>query len=107
MICTTCGDKGLVRLPWTENPEEDQFALCLCAAGMVWRNDQNAGRTTYPLWMIWAAQNQVQHDRIVRVEDVLTPDELITRGLRVAPQTAATDREAALLAAGKTRKGKL
>jgi hypothetical protein len=103
MTCATCGDKGIVRVRY-EGGDPDEFALCLCAAGMAWRCDENAGRKTYPLWHVWAYQNQVAHDRIHPIEawpDV--PAALLQQ--QATGQAAALDD--VLRAAGRSRRGKL
>lgn len=107
MICHSCGDKGMIRVPWTDDKAEDDFAICLCDVGQDMRNTRNAGKETgYALWQVWCAQNQVQPSRIYLMEEILTPAELAERGFGPA-SAVPVDREAALLAAGKTRKAKL
>ncbi len=98
MTCSVCAGKGLIRLNWADAP--DEFALCLCAAGMAWRNNRNNGKPVPALWQVWCAQQQVDPSRVFKVEDVLTTDELAAQGLSVAPVRSA---EAALLAAGRKR----
>lgn len=98
-MCPACEDKGIVRMAWTDSPEPG-FLLCLCAAGMAWRNDQNNGKTTTPLWMVWCAKHQVPHEAVYLIEGVFTPEELREKGLIPPPSDAS--REAVLM----SRKGK-
>lgn len=97
--CATCGDKGIVRINWSDAPED--FALCLCMVGTLMRSTQNVSvksvRDGYPLWMLWAERERVTHDRIVKLEDVLTVDELTAHGF-VKPQATGVD---AVIAAGR------
>lgn len=108
MSCQYCGDKGIIRMKF-HSGEQDQFALCLCAAGLAWRCDTNAGRQTHPLWHVWAAREQVAHDRIGLIEE--WNDEAELRALfpfyRSEPDAAALPDEDVLLAAGRQRRGKL
>ena len=98
----------MIRVPWTENPDEDDFAICLCRVGHDLRRTTNARRDTgYALWQVWCAQNQIQPSRIYFMEEVLTAQELAERGFQEPGKAQPQSREAALLAAGKTRKGKL
>lgn len=103
MNCGVCLDKGIVRLNWADAP--DDYAVCLCEMGLRLRVNRNNDAQTVPLWMVWCAREQVDPSRVFLVEDVLTPDELRERGLSSAP-VAEIGREAALLAAGRTRKGR-
>lgn len=107
MGCQVCGDKGLVRQKY-HSGEPDEFALCLCAAGQAWRNETNAGRQTFPLWHMWAAREQVAHERIGPIEDFYEPAEIARMfpGL-TAPAAAAQLNENAIIAAVRTRKVKL
>ncbi len=98
MTCSVCAGKGLIRLNWSDAP--DEFALCLCAAGMAWRHTRNNGKPVPALWRVWCTQHQVDPACVFKVEDVLTAEELAERGLSVAPVRSA---EAALLAIGRKR----
>lgn len=108
MICRSCGDKGIIRCPYTDNPDEDLFALCLCPTGQTMRTTRNAGKETgYALWQVWCAREQIDPSRMYLMEEVLTAQELAERGFQAPGKAQPQSREAALLAAGKTRKGKL
>lgn len=99
MSCLSCGDKGIIRLPWTDAP--DDYAVCLCPAARWYRSDENAYRKTgYFGWQVWAYRNQVPPERVWLMEEVLSQAELAERGFG---KPAAVDREAALLAAGKSK----
>lgn len=104
--CAVCGDKGLVRVKY-HGGEPDEFALCLCASGMAWRNDQNTGRQTYPLWHVWAAREQVEHDRVGPIEDFYEPEEIAGMFPAPLPSPRTELHENAIIAAVKTRRGKL
>jgi hypothetical protein len=101
MSCDTCGDKGLVKLDWSDAPPD--FGMCLCPAGLWYR--RGTAQSGYG-WQLWAATHGVEPSRVVRLEDVLTAAELAACGFG-ATQPAAVDHEAALLAAGKRKKGRL
>lgn len=102
-MCPHCGDKGMIRVPWSDAP--DDFAICLCAVGMLMRDDRNAGkRTGYALWQVWAYREQIDPSRVFLIEEILTPAELLERGFGAVP---VANREAALLAAGKSKRAKL
>lgn len=103
MTCPVCAGKGLVRLNWADAAEE--YAVCLCDVGQALRSTQNYQAIVVPLWQVWAAREHVDPSRIVMLEDVLTVEELAERGFRVAPD--ADTREAALLAAGRSKRPKL
>lgn len=100
MTCSSCQDKGIIRLNWADAPED--FALCLCRVGQVMRSDVNHGRKTSPRWYAWCGMNNVDVSRVVLIEDVLTPAELSERGFHTAEPEA--NREAALLAASRKRR---
>jgi hypothetical protein len=99
VTCESCQDKGLIRLNWADHEEE--FALCLCPAGMKWRKSSNGDTPTNPAWHVWCARHQIPHERVVRMEDVLTDDELHARGFGLP--TLSLDREARLRAAGRAK----
>jgi hypothetical protein len=96
--CATCGDKGLIRLLCDADAPQE-YALCLCKAGMDWRCATNHTRAVAPLWHIWAAQHQVPHEQIFLLEDVFTEADLRERGF--GQPASSQSREAALLAAGR------
>jgi hypothetical protein len=98
-MCANCEDKGLVRLNWSDAP--DDFALCLCPVGLDMRGTTHKGRTRTPLWHVWCARECVDPSRVYRIEDVLSADDLAARGLTVK---AEQDREAKLLGAGKSKR---
>lgn len=100
MTCSSCDDKGIIKLNWADAPED--FAICLCASGLRWRVNTNDKRKTNPMWHLWCAIQSIPVDRVVMIEDVLDADGLAERGL-VLPKVNFS-REAALLAA--SRKGK-
>ena len=105
MTCTVCGDKGILRLKY-HGGEPDEFAICQCAAGQAWRCEQNGHRRTYPLWHVWAAREQVEHERIGLIEEFFENSELA----RMFPQVsavAARGVEDELIAAGRQRRGRL
>lgn len=105
-MCTTCNGKGLAVANWDGSPPD--YAVCLCPMGVQMRTDVNGGKQTgFALWQVWAYTNQVDPSRIFLLEEVLTPAELAARGLVAAQQQGGHSREAALLAAGKTRRVKL
>jgi len=106
MSCPSCGDKGIIRMPWTD--AEDDYAVCLCPAARWYRSDENAGRKTgYFGWQVWAYRNQVSPERVWLMEEALTPAELAERGFGASGQLRGNDREAALLAAARGKKAKL
>lgn len=100
MNCSSCDDKGIIRLNWSDAPED--FAVCLCKAGLAWRVDTNNDRKTNPMWHLWCGIKGIDISRVVLMEDVLTPAELAERGF-VKP-TVNLNREAALLAASRKSK---
>lgn len=102
MNCQSCADVGMIRVPWSNAP--DDFAICLCDAGREMRNETNVKDTGYALWQVWAAKEQVDPSRVYCLEEILTPQEITERGFTMQPVQAT--REAALLAAGR-RKVKL
>lgn len=106
MTCRHCADKGIIRVRY-QGGDVDDFALCLCDAGQAWRNERNAYRDTYPLWHVWAARNQVEHARIGPIEEWHDASELraMFPGYMGGVQAAADDD--VLLAAARTRRGKL
>ena len=98
MRCDSCDSKGVIVLNWADAPEE--YALCLCPMGRQMRRQDNTGRRTVPLWEVWAAAHQVEPERVWRLEDVLSVEELQARGFsRVAVEVASQD--SALMAASR------
>lgn len=115
MTCPTCEDFGLIPFVELDNPKPDDaigredlwFALCLCERGMTLRESRNAGHSTgFALWQLWAAREQVNPERILRLEDVLTGDELQATGFD-SSRSLVVNREAALLAIGRAKPVKL
>jgi hypothetical protein len=105
MNCQHCGDKGIIRLCY-HSGDPDDFGICLCAAGQAWRVGENCGRKTNPLWHVWAAIKGIAHERIVMIEDWAEPEDIA----RMFPAYRAAMSEPVddvLLAAGRTRRGKL
>ena len=94
--CVHCADKGLTCLNWADAPED--YAVCLCKAGQLMRQTGNHRKATVPLWRVWCAKWQVDPERVLLIEDVLSADELRARGLVVEP---AGDREERLLKAAR------
>lgn len=106
MNCQSCADLGMIRVPWADAPAN--FAICLCLAGLEMRQTRNANKETgFALWQVWAAREQVDPSRVFLLEEILTPAELAERGFALPAQPTALAREAALLAAGKSKRVKL
>ena len=104
MTCPHCADKGAIEVCY-ESGDTSDFALCLCDAGMRLRYDQNAGRKVNPMWHVWAAIRGIANERVGGLEE--WPEllaELFPAMAGVAPAPIADD---LLLAAGRTRRGKL
>jgi hypothetical protein len=105
VTCGVCQGKGLVRVNWADAAED--YAVCLCAHGLALRVNRNyTAHQVAALWQLWGAREGIDPSRILMLEDVLTADELTARGLAAGVEPRQ-DREAALLASGKTRKVKL
>lgn len=98
MTCAMCGDKGLVKVNWSDAPPD--YAVCLCPVGENYRFAVNAGKPVEPQWLVWCARNGVDPAQMFLLEEVLTADELREAGF-AAPASSRQSREAALLAAGK------
>jgi len=99
--CQVCGGTGIVRVRYHDGAP-DAFGVCLCPAGRTMRNSKNAGKQTgVPLWLVWAAREQVDPAQIVMVEELLDDDEL-ARIPRTGTRPAAT-----IAAAMQTRKPRL
>ena len=107
MNCQSCADLGMIRVPWSDAP--DDFAICLCEAGQSMRRSWNPDedRSRFAVWQLWAAREQVDPSRVFFLEEVLTPQELAERGFDRSATPTAVAREAALLAAGKSKRVKL
>jgi hypothetical protein len=104
MSCTVCGDKGIVKVCYEDGTPAD-YAVCLCPASAWYRSDVNAGKHTGSYgWQVWAAREQIQPDCVFGLEDVYEPSELATMVLAALKEPTAETREAALIAAGKTKK---
>jgi hypothetical protein len=106
--CAICEGTGIWPYVDTANPKPDSeitaddllFAVCLCVAGRALRHRENCGRKVVPLWRVWCARHQVSTERVRRLEDVVTPEQLQEAGFS-EPVLSMPSREAALLAAGK------
>lgn len=106
-VCEVCEGVGLWPFVLTSNPKADaeitaddlHFALCLCQAGMAFRETKNARKTVAPLWHVWCAKHSVSHERIHRLEDVVSAERLRAHGFD--SETSPVDREAQLLAASR------
>jgi hypothetical protein len=81
MNCQHCGDVGMIRVPWSDAP--DDFAVCLCQAGQSMRQENNYKETGFALWQVWAAREQIDPSRIFLLEEILTPAELAERGFKL------------------------
>ena len=99
MNCGVCGDKGLVKLNWSD--ADPDFGVCLCEEGLRLRVDRNNGKTVAPMWMVWCAREQIAPSRMFLLEEVLTPSELTEKGLSRPLGPSVVTREAALLGVGK------
>jgi hypothetical protein len=77
MTCSTCADRGLVKVNWNDAPED--YAVCLCPAGELLRAVQVKGQQ--PAWRLEAARRGLDLERVVMLEDVCTPEELAQRGV--------------------------
>jgi len=99
MTCPACDDLGILPVNYTDEPQH--YALCLCPIGERWRKADNCGKPTNPLWHIWAAQNNVPHERIVKLEDFASSEELASFGfVELSAETAMS----AIAAAARQRK---
>jgi hypothetical protein len=106
MNCEVCHDHGVVKLNWSDAPPE--YGICLCQFGLELRNARNVRSQVTPLWQVWAAREQVDPSLVWMLEDVLTPAELAERGFQsVVGEPSTESREAALMAAGKSKRVKL
>lgn len=99
MNCSTCSDKGIVKVNWSDVPCD--YAVCLCPAGESMRSTVNNSRHVSPRWRVWAAREQVNPETVWMLEDVCTPEELAERGFREL--TAANGLDA--IAAAAKQKG--
>lgn len=106
MNCQVCADHGMVKLNWSDAPTE--YGICLCQIGRELRISRNVRSKVTPLWQVWAAREQVDPSLVWMLEDVLTPAELTELGFHgVVGEPSAESREAALMAAGKSKRVKL
>jgi hypothetical protein len=97
--CEVCSDRGILIVDWPAEGEP-QYALCLCPAAGWYRRNTNAGKTVAYGWQVWCAVNQVPPDRVAKLEELYSAEELAAVGLGVAG-APAEDREAALLKAAR------
>ena len=97
MTCEVCGDHGIVKVNWSNAPED--YGVCLCRVGQQWSVDENNVRKVAPMWILWCAWNQISPDRVVLLENVLTDEE--RREFGFTSQAESVNREAALMAQGK------
>lgn len=105
-MCSTCDDKGIIRVTWNDAP--DDYAVCLCPIGQAMRSESNAGKLTgYALWQVWAFREQVDPSRVFFLEEVLTPTELAAKGFQKPVETTHATREAALLAGSRRGRARL
>lgn len=99
MTCIACDDRGLVALlidgHQPDSKDDFVFALCLCPMGERWRSASNNGKPTNPAWHVWAAQQGIPHEHVVKLEDVSMPEELAAYGFRELTPAAAMDAVAA------------
>jgi hypothetical protein len=104
--CDFCGGYGLKRIRYYGG-EPDEFAICLCAAGMAWRRDTNMGRKVAPLWHVWAAKEKVDPERVAPMEELLDDAEMraASPGWRGAVQGPSMDD--ALMSAGRSNRVRL
>lgn len=105
MTCATCADRGLVTVNWAD--AEPEYAVCLCDVGHMMRVTRNATRATkYAMWELWVARAGINPARVVKLEDVLTSEELRERGFGLETPAAPLDAVAAA-ARAKAHKVKL
>lgn len=108
-MCPACDDLGLVPFLSHDAPVSEHaatsddlcFAVCLCAAGQVFRRDVNEGHRVAAQWRLWCARYGVDPDRVTMLEHAYTANELAAVGFK---KPDAINREAAMLAAGKRKK---
>jgi len=102
--CPVCGDKGLVRVRF-ESGEPDRFGICLCEWGERLRVARNGRHATNPLWQAVAAQRGIPLEAVVPLESLYDPEELAPLFPALAPPAPPAETlEAALIAAGRTRR---
>lgn len=103
MNCQSCADVGIIRVPWSNAP--DDFAICLCDAGAAMRRSWNPDETRarFEVWQLWAAREQVDPSRVFLLDEILAPAELAERGFSAPQAPTIAAQEAVLLAAGKRR----
>jgi hypothetical protein len=103
-MCPHCGGIGLIWINWADYEGPREIAVCLCSKGLQLRSTKNAGKETgVAAWQVWAYGQGLDPERIYMLEDVLSPEDLQARGFGAV--AAPADREAALLAASKAKKG--
>lgn len=107
MTCIACDDRGLVAFliegHQPDSAKDFLFALCLCPTGERWRKADNCGKPTNPAWHVWAAQQGIGHDQVVKLEDVSTAEELAAYGFHELTAGTALD---AIAAAARARSRK-
>lgn len=102
-----CNGSGVIRLRYHDG-SPDEFGICLCATGQDMRSDLNGGkRTGFPLWQVWAYQQQIDPARIGMVEEFLDELELRAMFPDWQPDPAAAPAAAQIADAMRTIKGKL
>jgi len=100
MSCETCADHGVVKVNWNDAPED--YAVCLCQAGRNLRVTTNGyAKSVTPLWLLWAAREQVDPARVVMLEDIATPEEMQVWGFAEAEPGERLEQR--LMALGKTK----
>jgi hypothetical protein len=101
LTCDVCSDRGILIVDWPAEGEP-QYALCLCPAAAWYRRNTNAGKTVAYGWQVWCAVNQVAPERVARLEELYSAEELAAVGLGETGVLPA-DREAVLLKAARKR----
>lgn len=100
MSCPSCQDNGICLIVYEDGSKV--FAVCLCEIGERWRRRQTfAGKTSDPLWHVWAFEHHVPLSQMRMLEDAVTSEELASRGFaEVTADTAMS----AIAAAARSRK---
>lgn len=100
MSCPLCDGKGVVRVKY-ESGEPDDFGVCVCGIGRQMLETRNAGRdTSFALWQVWAAKEQIDPETIFDLTDLLPPELLRQHSSVPRPEGS---RESALLNASRKR----
>jgi hypothetical protein len=71
MTCPICVDRGIVRVRYRDGSPDD-FGVCRCVMGLRYREERDG----CAVWMLWAAREQVPHEQVFLVEELLEDDEL-------------------------------